>query len=203
MPRWNLDEEYATKARAEMLGWADRFLRGQANVVQIARILAPYAHVVDLRTREILVVFVGIDSETDDLPLGDVRSQWNSDALARADMLLAESGRLYRDKAAIACRQLIDALCGAAAWHRIRQIIFNDWNPIGVQLSSEAISEYESLVPVIYEFTQRSGSQKELAQYISQFESEKWELSGDVSRAKRVAELLWPVTRIETAKDAP
>ena len=59
--------------------------------------------------QDVLLVFVGVDSETDDLPLGSVR-QWAPDALVERDRELAKAEALYANSVADACRRLLDLL---------------------------------------------------------------------------------------------
>jgi hypothetical protein len=51
--------------------------------------------------------FVGIDSETDDLPIGDVRRYWAPDALAQKDVEIARCEAIYRELALKAASNLI------------------------------------------------------------------------------------------------
>jgi hypothetical protein len=51
--------------------------------------------------------FVGIDSETDHLPVDRERANWSADALERKDKQIAESEARYRESAFAACRTLI------------------------------------------------------------------------------------------------
>ena len=54
-----------------------------------------------------LNTFVGIDSETDDLPIGDVRQYWAPDALARKDLEIARCEAMYRESALEAASHLV------------------------------------------------------------------------------------------------
>jgi hypothetical protein len=51
--------------------------------------------------------FVVIDSETDHLPMGDVRQRWAPDVLARKDVEIQEAEAFYRDCAFAACERLL------------------------------------------------------------------------------------------------
>ena len=51
--------------------------------------------------------FVGIDSETDHLPLGKVREHWDPTALAEKDAELEKAETFDRDTALAACRALL------------------------------------------------------------------------------------------------
>jgi hypothetical protein len=63
---------------------------------------------------EDFLVFVGIDSETDHLPLGDVRRHWSPDALARKDVEIREAEDFFREQAHAAARALIARYDGNA-----------------------------------------------------------------------------------------
>ena len=54
-----------------------------------------------------LNTFVGIDSETDDLPMGAVRQYWAPDALAQKDVEIARCEALYRQSALEAASHLV------------------------------------------------------------------------------------------------
>jgi hypothetical protein len=54
-----------------------------------------------------LNTFVAIDSETDDLPIGDVRRYWAPDALAQKDAEIARCEAVYREAALKAASHLI------------------------------------------------------------------------------------------------
>jgi hypothetical protein len=54
-----------------------------------------------------LATFVGIDSETDDLPIGNTRRHWAPDALARKDVEIARCEAVYREPAFEAASHLV------------------------------------------------------------------------------------------------
>ena len=54
-----------------------------------------------------LTTFVAIDSETDDLPIGDVRQYWARDALAQKDLQIARCEAIYREPALEAASHLV------------------------------------------------------------------------------------------------
>ena len=56
---------------------------------------------------EEFLVFVGIDSETDHLPVGEVRKHWSAEALAQKDAEIKEAEDFFRDRALTAARVLI------------------------------------------------------------------------------------------------
>jgi hypothetical protein len=52
-------------------------------------------------------VFVGLDSETDHLPVGEERKHWQADALAKKDVEIKKSEGSYRDRAIVAAQNLL------------------------------------------------------------------------------------------------
>lgn len=52
-------------------------------------------------------LLVGIDSETDDLPLGRVRDEWDSKSLREKDREIARCEDLWRDKVLAACERIL------------------------------------------------------------------------------------------------
>lgn len=65
-----------TNPESQILSLAKQFLGGQLGVIAASRKLSPLRHEVEAELAEVLVVFTGIDSETDTLPIGDVRRHW-------------------------------------------------------------------------------------------------------------------------------
>lgn len=83
-------------------------LDGQLSFLIGARRLAALRHEIDRADNDAdFVVFVGIDSETDALPLGAVREHWDHDALARLEPEIEEAERWAASAGADACRSLI------------------------------------------------------------------------------------------------
>jgi hypothetical protein len=60
--------------------------------------------------QDVFIPFVGIDSETDHLPVGAVRAEWDAEALATKDVEIRQCEDHYRPYALEACRRLIDRL---------------------------------------------------------------------------------------------
>jgi hypothetical protein len=104
------DPEYRAKCAARVLSLAKQLLAGQLNVIAAARQLSALRHDFDPELDTPLRVFVGIASETDDLPVGELRQYWASDALERNDREIAEVERLYHDSAIEAATKLVRLL---------------------------------------------------------------------------------------------
>jgi hypothetical protein len=82
-------------------------LSGHLSIIAGSRLLVGYAFELGVENDPVFLDFRGIDSETDTFPMGDVRPQWSSAALARED---AERERYERQVRAVVqenCRVLI------------------------------------------------------------------------------------------------
>ncbi|OGH71194.1 MAG: hypothetical protein A2921_03080 [Candidatus Magasanikbacteria bacterium RIFCSPLOWO2_01_FULL_43_20b] len=67
----------------------------------------------NLENNKSLLFFVGVASETDHLPFGDVRKKWSHDALAEKDKEIKTTEDYYMNNAKIACRELIKLFEGS------------------------------------------------------------------------------------------
>jgi hypothetical protein len=102
------DDYRASKIR--VLSLAKQLLAGRLGVIAAARELAPLRHDAEPELSEILLVFTGIASETDGLPVGAVRRQWSAEALERKDREIAEAEEFYRGSAMEAATRLVRLL---------------------------------------------------------------------------------------------
>jgi anthranilate phosphoribosyltransferase len=98
--RWLVDQ---------MLAKATAFLEGQAGPIETARSLAAFRGK-DENLDELLLTFVAVDSETDALPLGDVRKLWDAEALKRRDIEIAKAEAWCCEMVSGACRDLVTTL---------------------------------------------------------------------------------------------
>ena len=99
-----------TISESQILSLAQQFLGGQLGVIAASRKLSPLRNEVEARLPEVLVVFAGIDSETDALPMGDVRQYWSPEALERKDREIIEVENFYRQPATEAATRLLQLL---------------------------------------------------------------------------------------------
>ncbi len=93
----------------EIVRVARLILSGEVSIITGAREMASvrFRSHSDDRDEEFLV-FVGIDSETDHLPVGDMRKLWAADALIRKDAQINEAEDFFRERALEAARILIE-----------------------------------------------------------------------------------------------
>ena len=83
-------------------------LEGKIGAIEAARLLAPMLHAnPGLLAKDDFNTIIGIDSETDDLPIGRVRIEWDPGALAEKDSEIARCEQLWRDRILSVCQRLL------------------------------------------------------------------------------------------------
>jgi hypothetical protein len=97
-------------SKLKILCTAKQLVADRLGVIAASRRLARLRHYVEPQIAEVLLTFCGIDSETDALPIGAQRKQWNREALQRKDREIGESEHFYRDSAIKAATELIRRL---------------------------------------------------------------------------------------------
>jgi hypothetical protein len=101
------NEEHRRDARAKIVTVARGILAGELGIVAGARQLAPLHFDVAVKDDPDVIFFVGVDSESDHLPVGEVRRHWNAEALRAKDADLEIFEARVRVGALEACRSLI------------------------------------------------------------------------------------------------
>ena len=103
--------ENLTKVRKSAQRIAQEVLDGQTGVIDAARTLLPLLRrSPELTSEEDFNLIRAIDCETDDLPLGHVREQWDAVVLAYKDREIARCESLWRDQFRAACERIIERL---------------------------------------------------------------------------------------------
>jgi hypothetical protein len=82
-------------------------LTGQLGILEAVRAPCPYAHSLPELFAEDANTFIGIESETDNLPMGRWRALWNPDLLRDKDAEIARCEQLWRDEVLAACERII------------------------------------------------------------------------------------------------
>ena len=96
--------------KMEILSTARQLVAERLGVIPASRKLAGLRHYVEPDIGEMLLTFAGIDSETDTLPIGAERKEWNRKALERKDREIWHAEQFYRDTAIKAATELIRLL---------------------------------------------------------------------------------------------
>jgi hypothetical protein len=102
------NEEHRQFLGRKVVAAARSILSCEVGVVIGARQLCSLAHQVGVKGDPDFNLFIGIDSESDHLPIGEVRQRWNPDALLAKDAELADYEARVREPAFAACRSLIE-----------------------------------------------------------------------------------------------
>ena len=100
----NRVSERERNIRAQILDVAKQLIAGQVGVIAASRQLSHLRH--EVEPRVVLLTFTGIDSETDALPIGSVRKEWDQGALKLKDREIEDAERFYRDSSMSAAAEL-------------------------------------------------------------------------------------------------
>lgn len=107
--------EYVDSTRRQVVETAQSMLDGQLSFLIGSRRLAALRHEVDVAGSDAdFLIFVGIASETDDLPLGEVRQYWSAQALARLKPEIQSTEAWAASVGTEACTSLIARFAGQA-----------------------------------------------------------------------------------------
>jgi hypothetical protein len=87
---------------------ASAMLRGEIGVIEGSRQLCRLRFSCSSLDHDPdFIPFVGIDSDTDHLPVGEDRRHWAADALARKDIEIQDAEAFYRNHAIAGCERLL------------------------------------------------------------------------------------------------
>jgi hypothetical protein len=107
--------EYVESTQRKVVETARAMLNGQLSFLVGSRRLAALRHEVDVAGSDAdFLIFVGIDSETDAFPLGEVRRHWSPEALAKLEPEIQNAENWAAEVGRDACESLI-ARFGAQA----------------------------------------------------------------------------------------
>ena len=101
------NEEHRRLASAKIVATSRRILSGELGIVAGARQLSGLRLDVDAERDADFIFFVGVDSETDHLPVGEVRSRWSADTLKAKNEELQAYEASVRGRAFEVCKSLI------------------------------------------------------------------------------------------------
>ena len=93
--------------KAEIVDIATNILEDRMSVIEGSHELARFQFGYDLQDNKNLLFFVGIASETEYLPVGKEREQWNHKVLAKKDVEIRKIENYYMKDAKVACEELI------------------------------------------------------------------------------------------------
>lgn len=100
--RYRTDHGFRAKVHAEILRTVEEFRSGKVGVIAASRTLGKHEYVIENSWPELataLRVFVGINSETDALPIGRVRDMWHPDTAHSEDQKVEQAERCWMPQA--------------------------------------------------------------------------------------------------------
>jgi hypothetical protein len=101
------DEPYPFALQRQIVATAHELLAGSISVTEAARRITGLATELGKVHDPPFVTFLGIESETDVFPLGDVRDRWNPSALQKQDAGRMRYEAVVRATALEACREIL------------------------------------------------------------------------------------------------
>ena len=107
--RYMTDSGFRAEVHAEILRAIEELKTGKVGVIATSRTLGGYTHLIEDGWPELataLRVFVGIDSETDALPIGRLRSMWHPDTAHFEDQKVQQAERHWKPHALEACNEI-------------------------------------------------------------------------------------------------
>jgi hypothetical protein len=107
-PSWVTNEPSWQKNCRRTVARAQDLLNGRASVITTARELRKLQFWVRAKNDPDFIVFEGISSETDHLPVGKERQHWDADALRRKDEEIRLAEDSYKNQAFDAAQNLIE-----------------------------------------------------------------------------------------------
>ena len=75
-------------------------------------------------------------------------------------------------------------------YQKIDEILWNDWDPIGIAGAAEARDEYYSYLPKVFRLALENATANQIAEYLFSIETERMGLSGNMKHCAEIAELV-------------
>jgi hypothetical protein len=99
-------EEYAKIQKSELKELASKLLNDEIYFVEGVRNIKDRLHTISLDDDDINL-FRGIDSDTDDVPVGDTRKLWSADALRKIDDEIVDYIDKVKPQVKEVCKKII------------------------------------------------------------------------------------------------
>lgn len=101
-------KQYITKQRKKVAFLVSQVLVGKLSILEASRELSKLVYEIDVDERdEDFLIFIAIDSETEHLPIGEVRKMWSKEALWKKESEITNSEKWAREIGLKACRNLL------------------------------------------------------------------------------------------------
>ena len=102
----HIERKITEQGRKEAQQIAAAVLQGKLTILEGARLLVRFAHTNAIEQEDDRRLIIAIESETDHLPIGEVRRLWSSDALREKDPEIARCEMLWKDPMLAACQRI-------------------------------------------------------------------------------------------------
>lgn len=106
MDRTFIDRAASEWERRKAHDVAQAVLEGRTTVLEAVRALVSLARTDAIPDVEDRRLIIGVESETDHLPVGEVRKLWDPDALKEKDLEIERAETLYRGAFLQACERI-------------------------------------------------------------------------------------------------
>lgn len=73
-------------------------------------------------------------------------------------------------------------------YRQIDEILWTDWDPIGINDCEQARDEYTGYLPHVWRFKLQSADPETIAQYLFDVETDRMGLNGDIEHCRKVAD---------------
>ena len=93
--------------RKDLLRLANQVAAGELGIILGCRKIQAYRFELADDLDEDFLPFIGVDSQTDHLPVDEERRNWSLEALARKDIEIADAEEHFRDEVLSACKKII------------------------------------------------------------------------------------------------
>jgi hypothetical protein len=104
-------EEYLENERLKLTEILAKVIDGKYSILLAARQIVQLFHEIDFDENDKdLLVFIGIDSESDNLPIGPEKTYWSEDALRNKEKEIEKTEKWALDVGIEACKNLLQKL---------------------------------------------------------------------------------------------
>jgi hypothetical protein len=113
----SINDAYITQMRQRIAATAEGMLSGQCSYIDGARRINDMLDSARLdRLEEPFVAFVAITSETDAVPIGELRERWHADARTKLEPEWAKAEQYAKDVGEPACREVVAWITAHPSW---------------------------------------------------------------------------------------
>lgn len=75
-------------------------------------------------------------------------------------------------------------------YHRVRQAVHKEWDPIGVSAFTDEMGEYDGYIPALCRLLEEKPSLDQIVAYLWEMKTESIGLSGDLDSTEEFAKIL-------------